>query len=116
MRNKYVGLFLFFIMLFAVIVNCGCKTTETQKMKKDIYADMEREAAWIIKGEPIEFEGERWYPADGIESLLETEVYPVGEHRGVKFFVDKIDIRPFNRLYTLFEKHKYRFFLKEAKE
>ena len=70
------------------------------------------EAEWIRNGEPVEFEGEKWYPADAFENLLDSEVYLVGEYRGVSVFVDMTDVRPYERLYTRFARNKYRFFEK----
>lgn len=74
------------------------------------YAFGNMEAEWIRNGEPVEFEGQQWYPEDGIESLTDMEVYPISEYRGVKIFVDKTDVRPFDRLYTKFGVNKYRYF------
>ena len=68
------------------------------------------EAAWIRNGEPIEFEGAKWYPVNDYEVLDDSEVYQVGEYKGVQFFVAKIAIKPYNRLYTKFEKNKFRYF------
>ena len=73
------------------------------------------EAEWIRNGEPVEFEGERWYPQDGIENLLDSEVYQVGEYRSVPVFVEMTDVKPYDRLYTKFSKNKFRFFEKKKK-
>ncbi|MBF0533164.1 MAG: hypothetical protein HQL23_08765 [Candidatus Omnitrophica bacterium] len=70
------------------------------------------EAVWIRDGEPIEFEKEKWFPQDGVETLLDNEVYLVGRYRGVPFYVEKIDVRPYDRLYTYFGEHQYRYFEK----
>ncbi len=76
------------------------------------YAFTNVEPEWIRNGEPIEFEGHKWYPKDGIDSLTDAEVLQIGEYRGVKFFIDKIDVRPYDRLYTKFGVNKYRYFEK----
>lgn len=68
------------------------------------------EAEWIRNGQPLEFEGEQWYPMDDIENLLDSEVYDIGEYKGAKIFVEQADVRPFNRLYIRFAKNKYRLF------
>ncbi len=68
------------------------------------------EAGWIRNGEPIIYEGKEWYPARDVENLLDNEVFQIGEYRGVQIFVDKIDIKPYERLYTKFAKGKYRYF------
>ena len=76
------------------------------------YPVQSTEPVWIRNGEPIEFEGELWYPMDGVETLLDAEVYILGEYRGVQFFVDKVDVRPYDRLYTKFGKNAFRYFEK----
>jgi len=68
------------------------------------------EPGWIRNGEPIEFEGEMWYPQDGVESLLDSEVIYLGEYREVQYFIEKVDVRPYDRLYTKFAKNKFRYF------
>lgn len=78
-----------------------------------IYPAPSVEAEWIRGGTPIEFEGELWFPADGTENLLDTEVYVVGEYKGVQIFVAKEDVRPYNRLYTKFGRNKFRYFEKK---
>ena len=101
-------LFLFFILGLWPFI--GCQSTLNRGAQVQQYLSPEPETEWIRDGEPIEFEGALWYPADGIESLLDSEVYLVGEYRGVQIFVDKLDVRPFGRLYTKFEKNKFRYF------
>ena len=72
------------------------------------------EPAWIRNGEPIEFEGEMWFPQDGVDSLLDSEVIYLGEYRNVQYFIDKVDVRPYERLYTKFAKNKFRYFERQA--
>jgi len=74
------------------------------------------EAAWIRNGEPIEYEGESWYPADDTETLMDSEVYIIGEYRGVQYFVDRVDVRPYDRLYTKFGHYKFRYFERRQTE
>ena len=78
------------------------------------YTVVDEEAEWIRNGEPIEFEGTRWFPQDGFDVLMDNEMYLLGEYKGVQFFVEKIDVRPYNRLYTKFNRNKFRFFQKET--
>ena len=73
------------------------------------------EASWIRNGEPIVYEGKQWFPVRDVESLLDTDVYQVGEYKDVQIFVDKTDIKPYERLYTKFAKGKFRYF-ERAKE
>lgn len=68
------------------------------------------EANWIRDGQPIEYGGEKWYPVDDVEILTDSEVYQIGEYKGVQIFADKIDIKPYHRLYTKFGKNKFRYF------
>ena len=68
------------------------------------------EPEWIRNGEPIKFDGELWHPLDGLESFVDSEVYLAGEYRGVQFFVDKVDVKPYDRIYTKFGKNKFRVF------
>lgn len=70
------------------------------------------EAAWIRNGESLVFEGEKWAPERAVEILSDDEVMIVGEDRGVQIFIEKVDIRPYNRLYTKFARNKFRIFKK----
>src|SRR5437868_1518211 len=90
----------------------SCSTTE-----KSVLAEFripQKEADWIIEGKPLEFEGELWYPRDAVDILLDSEVSLLGEYQGVQFFVEKIDVRPYDRLYTKFGRNKFRIFIKKA--
>lgn len=68
------------------------------------------EATWIRNGEPISFEGSKWYPVNDYEVMDDSEVYQVGAYRGVKIFVAKIDAKPYDRIYTKFGRNKFRYF------
>jgi hypothetical protein len=70
------------------------------------------EPDWIRNAEPIQFEGENWYPTDEVESLLENEIYQAGVYRGVIFYLDRTDVKPFDRLYTRFLKNRFRAYEK----
>ena len=74
------------------------------------------EAEWIRNGEPIEFEEELWYPADSVEGFLDSEMMLVGTYRNVQFFIDKVDVRPYDRLYTKFSRNQFRFYEKRKEE
>ncbi len=91
----------------------ACQTTKGNAGRIQNYPLLSTEAEWIRHGEPIEFEGNLWYPADGVESLTDSEVYILGEYRGVQYFADKVDVRPYERLYTKFDKNKFRYFKKK---
>ena len=68
------------------------------------------EAVWIRDGQPIEFDGYKWYPVNDYEILTDSEVYQIGEYKGVQFFVEKISSKPYERIYTKFDKNKFRYF------
>ena len=103
MRKSFIILSLFFFF--------GCQSADTLK----VFHSAPVEAEWIRNGEPLIFEGGKWYPADAIENLLDSEVYQIGEYNGVEIFVEMTDVRPFERLYTKFAKNKFRFFEKKQK-
>lgn len=103
------------LFIFCLLSFMGCQSALNRKAQIQQYSFTEIEAEWIRNGEPIEFEGELWFPADGMETLLDSEVYSAGEYKGVEIFVEKLDVRPYNRLYTKLGKNKFRFFEKKEK-
>lgn len=98
---------IFFIILLVTITYSGC--ISLNKSEFDHYIN---EAQWIRDGEPIIFEGENWYPIDIIENLLDEEVVIIETYRDEKVYIEKKEVRPYNRLYTKFGKRKYRLFEK----
>lgn len=102
---------LFFIMGMVLLIS-GCQSSAGNIGQLQSYQIPMSEAEWIQNGEPLEFEGGKWFPQDGTESLIDSEVQLIGEFRGVQFFTDKEDVRPFQRLYTKFGRNKYRYFEK----
>ena len=102
--------FYFSIMVFLFLTGCygGGNIGQLQ-----IYKTPSMEAEWIRNGEPIEFEKELWYPVDDIDHLLDSEVIPVGDYREVQIFVEKVDVRPYERLYTKFGSNQFRYFEKK---
>ncbi len=70
------------------------------------------EAGWIRNGEPIVFEDAKWFPVRDVENLMDSEVYQIGEYKDVQIFVDKLDVKPYQRLYTKFAKNKFRYFVR----
>ncbi len=94
-----------------VVLFSGCVSSNIQNGGQlDIYPTPTQEADWIRNGEPIQFDGKLWYPQDGVENLLDSEVFLLGEYRGVQFFVEKIDVKPYDRLYTKFSLNRFRYF------
>ena len=101
------------VMVLGMVAMGGCQTAPVNTNEA---ARSSVEATWIREGQPIEFEGERWYPLDADDNLLDSEVYIVGRYQEVEFFVDRVDVRPYNRRYTKFGRNKYRAFEKKSKD
>ncbi len=92
----------------------ACGTASMPAKAGNVKLDPHAEPQWIRDGEPVTFEGEQWYPQDEVENLLDNETLEVGTFRNIPVFVEKIDVRPYNRLYTRFAPHKFRYFEKRA--
>ena len=90
----------------------GCERLPRRERKPKVYTIPFLEAEWIRNGEAIRFENELWFPVDSVENLLDSEVYWMGKYRDTDFFVERIDVKPYNRLYTKFGKNKFRVFKK----
>jgi hypothetical protein len=101
-----------FLMIGAAFLMCGCVLSQGGPDKSLTSSYPLTEPEWIRGGQPIEFEGAAWYPTDNVEGLLDSEVYQAGEYKGTAFFLDKTDVKPFDRLYTRFAKNRYRAFEK----
>ena len=102
------------VLMSLVLLCAGCTNSSGNVGDMQSYPLPLAEADWIRNGEPIKFEEEFWYPMDDTENFIDAEVHLSGEYRGVQFFVDKKDVRPYNRLYTKFGKNKYRYFEKRS--
>ena len=102
--------------VLGVISTVGCSDTRSFVRHDIPYAFPEVEPQWIRDGEPIIFENESWYPKDDIDIFLDKEVYLLGEYKGVQFFIDKADVRPFHRLYTKFLENKFRAYKKDRND
>ena len=68
------------------------------------------EPSWIRDGELLEFDNQIWYPQDSVDLFTDDEVMPIGKYKEATIFVDKVDIKPYDRLYTKFGKNKFRLF------
>lgn len=96
-------------MLLAVVVFMGCGGCQMAQQKNDGFlSEPAAEPVWVRNGEPIEFEGAPWFPTDDIENLLDNEVYQAGVYRETPFYIDRADVRPFERIYIRFARNKYR--------
>lgn len=67
------------------------------------------EAEWIRNGEPIEYDGSKWYPANDYEVLQDPDVYQITEYKSVQVFVERIATKPYERLFTKFDKNRFRY-------
>ncbi len=97
------------LITFVGMMLCGC-ASEAKKDGGWVSKNIFSEAEWIRNGEPFQFEGKAWYPQDSVENLLDSEVYPVGEHKGVQVFVEFTDVKPYDRMYTRYAKNRFRLF------
>ena len=115
MERKILNLFIFcsgFLFIFL-----GCTLNKNNGLSNiGLYAFPSEEPNWIKNGEPIIFEGRSWFPQDQVDILLDEEVLPLGDYQDVKFFAAKVDVRPYERLYTKFGPNKYRVFEQEPRE
>ena len=100
---------IFYFILCMSLFGCSQLERNTGNMAKFLIPDVEAE--WIQNGEPILFEGVKWYPQDRFDVFLDAEVYLKGEYEGAQFFVQKIDIRPYAKIFTKFGRNKFRIFL-----
>ena len=104
-------LFLSCFFALSVVSLVGCRNLSSgNDGQMQSYPAPAIEAGWIRNGEPIGYNGQKWFPTDDVENLLDSEVYQVGEYKGIQVFVDKIDAKPYDRLYTKFAKGKFRYY------
>ena len=107
-KQKRFGVGLWFML---TIFLGGCTTVNSgNNGQVQSYPYPAIEAGWIRDGEPIEYDGSRWYPVNDYEVLKDPEVFQIGEYKGVQIFVEKIAVKPYERLYTKFDKNKFRYF------
>ena len=111
--NRYILNTVFVFLILALLSGCSGVSHGNVGNMPNFKFD-HKEAEWIRNGSPIEFEGELWFPQDSSDLLLDSEVYLLGEHEGVQFFSEKIDVKPFDRLYTKFGRNKFRIFKKRG--
>jgi hypothetical protein len=103
--------FMYVCGIMAVMILTGCiHGNGGNKGQLESYPAPVVEAAWIRNGEPIVFEGKQWFPVKDIENLRDIEVFQIGEYKGVQIFVDKVDFKPYARIYTKFARGKFRYF------
>ena len=103
-------------IFIVVCLISGCSGLSPQDESPQIYPIPTAEAQWIRDGQPIEWEHEQWFPQDNIEVLTDEDVYLLGEYEGVQIFVEKVDVRPFERLYAKSGKNQYRLFERKSED
>jgi hypothetical protein len=103
MRRKQFIIALFLILIFSL---AGCAAGYLNKP----HDYTTKEADWIRNGQPITYDNKKWYPTEYIENHLDVEMEYAGEFQKVPFYVERRQIKPFNRIYTKFDYHKYRLF------
>ncbi|MDD2653499.1 MAG: hypothetical protein PHI86_00090 [Candidatus Omnitrophica bacterium] len=99
--------YLLLILLLLGMISLNCVSLNNDKPTDTLI-----ESQWIRNGEPIIFEEEAWYPKDVIENLKDSEVLLIFTYNGENIYIEKKEVRPYNRLYTKFGKYQYRLFEK----
>lgn len=94
-------------LLSLLILVSGCVSYAPGQFRGDFPI---KESAWIKEGQPIIFEDRSWYPTEDVENLLDSEMDLLGEYKDVPFYIERRQIKPFNRIYTKFGNHQYRLF------
>ena len=74
------------------------------------------EPAWVREGEPIILENKSWYPLDVIENFTDDEVVRVGEYKSEPIYVERRDVKPYDRLYMKIDSLTFRAFRMTDKE
>ncbi len=98
------------LLLVLLMIVSGCGLPRRGDGLLPAASDRLAEPDWIRNGEPLVFEAAEWFPTDEVENLLPAEVFEVGVFRGVPYYIEKTDVRPFDRLYTYFSPNRYRAF------
>src|SRR5580698_5957115 len=110
MKNKG-RVWVFGLCLMALSFGSGCASVSSDNNGQvQSYSYPAIEPEWIRNGEPIELEGAKWYPVNDYEVMDDSEVFQVEEYKGVQVFVERIATKPYERIYTKFDKNKFRYF------
>jgi hypothetical protein len=107
-KQGRLGLSLLF-MLTGFLGGCASVNSDNNGQVQS-YPAPAIEAAWIRNGEPIQYDGSKWYPVNDYEVLQDNEVFQITEYKDVQVFVEKIATKPYERLYTKFDKNKFRYY------
>ena len=110
MTRKHAAFLLSLLFIFTGFLG-GCASINSGNSGQvQSYPAPAIESEWIRNGEPIEYDGSKWYPVNDYEVLQDSEVYQIMEYKGVQVFVEKIATKPYDRIYTKFDKNKFRYF------
>ncbi|MEI6437462.1 MAG: hypothetical protein WCO69_01780 [Candidatus Omnitrophota bacterium] len=101
---------LFAGMMLLVLAGGGCSMPSRSLDNGAAALVAPVEAEWIRNGQPMEFDDLTWYPTDDVERLLDNEMYKIGQYKDVPVFIERIEVKPYARVYTRFEKGRYRAF------
>ncbi len=97
-------------MLVLMTMTSGCAMPK-RTMESGFDASFRAtEPAWIREGEAIEIEMNTWVPTDEVERLLDSEMIPIGQYRETVVFIERVDVKPYARMYTRYERGRYRVF------
>ena len=110
MKNKQACLSLgLLLMLTGFLGGCASVNSGNDGQVQSYPAPV-IEPEWIRNGEPILYDSAKWYPVNDYEVLQDSEVFQIAEYKGVQVFVEKIATKPYERIYTKFDKNKFRYF------
>lgn len=100
------------LFLLSAVFAAGCVNGRTGNNDGQLqsYPYPAVEAEWIRNGGPLEYAGQKWFPVNDVEVLTDPEVTPIGEYKGTQIFADRIDTKPYDRIYTKFSKNKFRYY------
>ena len=98
------------VVFLLVFAGAGC-SLPSRSLDSNVNASTAiTEPEWIRNGEPVEIEQASWYPTDEVERLMDNEVFQIGKYKDVPVFIERVDVKPYARVYTRFEKGRYRAF------
>ena len=110
-KNKQGALVVsLFFMLTGLLGGCASMNSGNNDGQVQSYPAPIIEAEWIRNGDPIEYDGSKWYPVNDYEVLQDSEVFQITEYKGVQVFVEKIAVKQYARIYTKFVKNKFRYY------
>jgi hypothetical protein len=108
MKGQASGFLLGLLFLSGLLTGCSTVNPGNDGQVQS-YSYPVIESEWIRNGEPIIFQNSKWYPQDDYEILQDSDVFQVAEYKGVQVFVEKISTKPYQRIYTKFDKNRFRY-------